>query len=148
MPAITKPFHGKTTELHITSAIGGALSAATVVGEVDDLGALESTRAIVDMLNYNEDDVQRLAGAKDNGSVSVTLNWNPADADHETLVAAYETGDIATFAIQWNSGANSARADFSAIVSEMSISHPKEDGVKATVELSISGPVTFDRAPA
>jgi hypothetical protein len=146
--AISSPFTGQFTELHITDAIAGVISEATRVGEVDDLGSLELSRNTVDLLNYGDDDLQKLVTAKDNGSVSVTLNWNPADSDHDELATAFVDGTKTTFAIQWVSGIENARADFAAFVTSYGVAHPKDDKVSCTVELTISGPVTFDLTPA
>ena len=148
MPAITAPFTGQYTELHITPSISGTISASTVIGEVDDLGALEISRNVVDLLSYGDDDVRRLVTAKDNGTISVTLNWSPDDTHHDALATAFVNGAIGTYAIEWKSGPNSARADFSAYVASYGVSHPKDDKVSCTVELTISGPVTFDLTPA
>lgn len=148
MPAITAPFTGQFTEFHISPSISGTISASTLVGEVDDIGSLEISRNVVDLLSYGDDDVRRLVTAKDNGTISVTLNWSPSDTDHDALATAFIDGTIGTYAIQWVSGANSARADFSAFISSYGVSHPKDDKVTCSLELTISGPVTFDLTPA
>ena len=146
--AITAPFHGRTTEFHLTTAISGTISASTKVAEVDDISALELSRATVDLLSYGDDDMRKLVGAKDNGSITVSLNWSPGDTDHDALATAFVDGTLDTYAIQWVSGAETARADFSAFVTSYGVAHPKEDKVACTVELTISGPVTFDLTPA
>ena len=145
--AISAPFHGRTTELHLIDAISGTISASTLLGEVDDLSALETSRATVDLLAYGDDDMRKLVGARDNGSISVTLNWSPDEQSHGDLHDQFIAGTAAAFAIQWKSGSDSARADFEAFVTSYGISHPKEDKVTATVELTISGPITYDLTP-
>ena len=146
--AITAPFTGQKTELHITSAIAGVLSEATLVGEVDDLGAFETTRNMVDLLCYGDDDLRKLTTSRDNGSISVTLSWMPSDSEHIALDTAFLAGTLDTYAIQWVSGASDARVDFSAFVSSYSVTHPKDDKVSCAVELTISGAVTYDLTPA
>lgn len=146
--AIAAPFHGRTTEFHVTPSISGTISAATQVAEVDDISALELSRATVDLLSYGDDDLRKLVGAKDNGSITVSLNWAPSDTDHDALATAFVDGTIGTYAIQWVSGAETARADFSAFVTSYGVAHPKEDKVTCTIELTISGPVVFDLTPA
>ena len=148
MPSITAPFVGQNTEFHMPDAISGTISDSTKVGEVDDLGSLELSRNTVDLLSYGDDDLRKLVTAKDNGSLSVTLNWSPDDTEHGALATAFVDGTIGTYAIQWVSGASSARADFSAFVSSYGIAHPKDDKVSCTVELTLSGAVTFDLTPA
>jgi len=145
--AITAPFHGRTTEFHVTTAISGAISASTKVAEVDDISALELSRATVDLLSYGDDDMRKLVGAKDNGSITVSLNWAPGDTDHDALATAFVDGTLDTYAVQWVSGAETARADFSAFVTSYGVAHPKEDRVVCTIELTISGPVVFDLTP-
>ena len=147
MAAISAPFHGRTTELHLTDSISGTISTSTVLAEVDDISALELSRNVVDLLSYGDDDMRRLVGAKDNGTITLTLNWAPGDTDHDALATAFVDGTLDTYAIQWVSGTNSARADFSAFVSSFGVAHPKEDKVTCTVELTISGAVTFDLTP-
>jgi len=145
--AITAPFTGQYTELHLTSAIGGVLDGTSLFGEVDDLGAFESSRNVVDLLSYSDDDVRRLVTAKDNGTISVTVNWAP-DTSHDDLNGLLIGAVPATFAIRWVSGTEEARVDFSAYLSSYGISHAKDDKVQCTVELTISGPVTYDLTPA
>lgn len=144
MAAISAPFHGQKTEMHITPGISGIISASTLIAEVDDLSALDMSRAMVDLLSYQDDNVRKLAGAKDNGAITLTLNWTPDDADHTSLSTAFEAATLDTYAIRWVSGANFARADFSAYVSGYQVNHPKDDKVTAVIELTISGAVTFD----
>ena len=145
--AITAPFHGRTTEFHVTTSISGAISASTKVAEVDDISALELSRATVDLLSYGDDDLRKLVGAGDNGSITISLNWAPGDTDHDALATAFVDGTLDTYAVQWVSGAETARADFSAFVTSYGVAHPKEDKVTCTIELTISGPVTFDLTP-
>lgn len=145
--AITSPFTGQKTEFHISPSISGTLSASTKVAEVDDLGALELSRNTVDLLSYGDDDLRKLITAKDNGSVSVTLSWAPGDTDHDALATAFVDGTVGTYAIQWVSGSESARADFSAYITSYGVAHPKDDKVTCTIELTITGAVTFDLTP-
>jgi len=93
--AIAAPFHGRTTEFHVTPSISGTISAATQVAEVDDISALELSRATVDLLSYGDDDMRKLVGAKDNGSITVSLNWTPGDTDHDALATAFVDGTLA-----------------------------------------------------
>lgn len=146
--AITSPFTGQMTEFHISPSISGTLSASTKVAEVDDLGALELSRNTVDLLSYGDDDLRKLITAKDNGSVSVTLSWAPGDTDHDALATAFVDGTVGTYAIQWVSGTETARADFSAYITSYGVAHPKDDKVTCTIELTITGAVTFDLTPA
>jgi hypothetical protein len=145
--AISAPFTGQKTELHQSSAISGTLSSTTLIGEVDDLGALETTRNMVDLLSYGDDDLRKMTTSRDNGSVSATLTWMPEDTDHDALATAFQAGTLDTYAIQWVSGAANGRVDFSAFVSSYSITHPKDDKVTCSVELTISGAVTYDLTP-
>lgn len=147
MASITAPFHGRTTELHITDSISGTISPSTMLAEVDDVSALELSRSVVDLLSYGDDDMRKLVGAKDNGSITVALNWMPGDTDHDALSTAFVDGTVGTYAIQWVSGTNTARADFSAFVTSFGVAHPKEDKVTCTVELTLTGGVTFDLTP-
>ena len=145
--AITAPFTGQKTELHITSAIAGSIDENTRVGEVDDLGAIETTRNVVDLLSYGDDDLRKMVTTRDNGSVAVTVSWSPSDTEHDALHDAFISGVIGTYAIQWVSGLEDARVDFSAFVTSYSITHPKDDKVSCAVELTISGAVTYDLTP-
>jgi len=146
--AITAPFTGQKTELHNTTSLSGVLSDDTLVGEVDELGSLEVTRNMVDLLSYGDDDLRKLVTTRDNGSISATVSWMPSDAEHDALSTDFLAGTLGTYAIQWVSGASDARVDFSAYVSSYSISHPKDDKVTVAVELTISGAVTYDLTPA
>ena len=146
--SISAPFTGQYTELHLSPAIGGLLDASSFIGEVDDLGAFESSRNVVDLLSYSDDDVRRLVTAKDNGTISITLNWSPDAQGHDNFNGLLISGVATTFAIRWVSGAEEARVDFNAYVASYGISHAKDDKVQCTVELTISGPVAYDLTPA
>ena len=145
--AITAPFTGQKTELHMSTAIASVLSETTIIGEVDDLGAFEASRNMIDHLSYGDDDLRKLATSRDNGSIAVTVTWMPADTEHDALATAFQEATLDTYAIQWVSGASDARVDFSAYVSSYSISHPKDEKVSVAVELMISGAVTYDLTP-
>lgn len=144
MAAIDQPTHGRHTEFHLPSTKGGTISGTTLVGYVDDLGSLEQSRSIVDLLAYQDDDVSRLAGAKEATSISLTVQWVPGDTDHTALTDAFDNATLTHASIQWKDGANFAVAAFSGYISKLNISHPKEDKVTAEFEIAISGSVDFD----
>jgi hypothetical protein len=71
----------------------------------------------------------------------------PNDQEHDDFAGLFTAGAESTFAIRWISGVESARVDFKAYAASYSISHAKDDKVQLTVELSITGPVTYDLIP-
>lgn len=144
MAAIDAPFHGQKTEFHLPATVGGTMDSATLVGEVADIGGLEQSRAIVDLLTYQDTFIRKLVGAKDPGTITVGLVWVPGDTDHETIRSNFDNVAKDVYAIKWVSGANFARADFEAYVANFNISQPVDDKVMLTVELAIDGDITFD----
>jgi hypothetical protein len=148
MTAITAPFHGLSTELHATSAIGGTIDSGSKIGEVGSIGTLELSANIIEFNSYGNNFKQKLVGQKDSGTLEVTLNFVPGDASHIALKAAYDNGAAGTYAIRWISGAENATAEFTAHVASFSIDTPVEDVVAVSVELAIDGAVTYSGVTA
>lgn len=144
--AITAPFHGLQTELHISSAVGGTLDATTKVAEISSIGTLELSANIIEYNAYGNAYKQKLVGQKDSGTLSLTLNFMPGDSDQAAIKALYDNGSEQSFAIQWVSGSDNAKAEFVGYVASFSIDSPVEDVVTANVDIAIDGGVTFDLA--
>lgn len=143
MTAISSPFHGLATELHLTTAIDGTLDATSKVGEVSSIGTLELTANIIEYNSYGNTHKQKLVGQKDSGTLSLTINWIAGDTSHTALKGKYDDGLPQTFAIKWISGGENAVAQFTGYVSSFSIDTPVEDVVSANVEIAIDGAVAF-----
>lgn len=146
MTAISAPFHGLSTELHVTSAIGGTIDNTTLVGEVSSIGTLELSANIIEYNGYGKTHKQKLVGQKDSGTLSITVSWVPGDTSQATLKGLYDSGDAQTFAIKWISGSENAHAEFTGYVASFSIDQPVEDVVTANIDIAIDGGVTFDLA--
>ena len=144
MTNIASPFHGLATELHLTTAIGGTVDAASKVAEVSSVGTLELSANIIEFNSYGNDYKQKLVGQKDSGTLSLTINWVAGDASHTALKAKYDSGVKQTFALRWVSGAENATAEFTGYIANYSIDTPVEDVVSANIEIAIDGSVTFN----
>lgn len=144
MTAIASPFHGLSTELHITSAIDDALTSSTKVGEVSSVGTMELSANIIEYNSYGNDYKQKLVGQKDSGTLSITVNWSPGDTQHAALKTAYDSGAAQTMAVQWVSGSENATARFTGYVASYSIDTPAEDVVSCAIEIAIDGAVDMD----
>ena len=144
--AITAPFHGLQTELHISPAVGGTIDSTTKVAEISSIGTLELSANIIEYNAYGNAYKQKLVGQKDSGTLSLTLNFMPGDSDQAAIKALYDNGSEQAFAIQWVSGSDNAKAEFVGYVASFSIDSPVEDVVTANVDIAIDGGVTFDLA--
>lgn len=141
--AISSPFHGLATELHMITDIDDTLSAATKVAEVSSVGSLELSANIIEYNSYGNTHKKKLVGQKDSGNLSLTLNWVAGDTDHAALVSKYDDGTAQNFAIKWVSGSDDAVAQFGGFISSFTIDTPVEDVVSANVEIAIDGAVAF-----
>jgi len=142
--AIANPFHGLQTELHISPAIGGTIDSTTKIGEISSIGTLELSANIIEYNAYGNAFKQKLVGQKDSGTLSLVLNFVPGDSNQAALKALYDNGNAQTFACVWNSGSETATAEFEGFIASFSIDSPVEDVVSANVDIAINGGVTFD----
>lgn len=149
MTAISTPFHGLATELHLTTdALSNAISAATIIGEVSSVGTLELSANVIEYNSYGKTHKQKLVGQKDSGTLSLTVNWIAGDTGHTALKAAYDAGSLENFGVRWISGSENATATFTGYISSFSIDTPVEDVVMASIEIAIDGAVAFDLVTA
>jgi len=144
MTAISTPFHGLATELHMISAIDATLDATTKVAEIASVGTLELSANIIEYNQYGADYKRKLAGQKDSGTLSLTVNWVCGDLSHTALKTRYDAGTPQVFAVRWVSGSENATAQFTGYIANYSIDSPIEDVVSANIEIAIDGAVSFD----
>ena len=148
MTAISTPFHGLATELHMLAAADTVLDASTKVAEVSSVGTLELSANIIEYNKYGSDYKQKLVGQKDSGTLSLTINWIAGDVSHTALKAKYDSGTAQVFAVRWVSGTENAQATFTGYISNYSIDTPVEDVVSANIEIAINGAVAFNLVTA
>ena len=152
MAAIPTPFTGQHTALHASASFVSLAnaSAATLVGEVKNLGDMELSANVIEVSKYGSAYKQKLVGQKDSGTLDITLNWVPdasAQSEHGLLQTSYETGAKVFFTIIWNDAGtspNQAGCTFSGFVQSFGISQPLEDVVTVNVSINIDGAVTLD----
>ena len=142
--AITTPFHGLLTELHILDDISTAPDMTTKVAEISSVGTLELTANIIEYNSYGSMYKQKLVGQKDSGTVSIGINWVAGDTSHTSLKAAYDNSGLLLFRINWISGSETMYCAFYGYVASYSIDTPVEDVVSANIDIAISGSVGFD----
>ena len=142
--AITAPFHGLMTELHILDDITTVPDSTTQVAEISSVGTLELTANIIEYNSYGSMYKQKLVGQKDSGTVSIGINWVAGETSHTALKAAYDNSGLLLFRINWISGSETTYCAFYGYVASYSIDTPVEDVVSANIDIAISGSVGFD----
>ena len=103
---ISAPFHGLSTKLYVsTSAVDKAsLSAGDLLGEVQEIGALELTANVIEYNSYGQSFKRKLVGQRDSGVLDINLNWVPdatSQAVQDRLKSYYESGAKLYFGLLW-----------------------------------------------
>lgn len=154
MAAIPAPFHGLKTKLyvkdptHMTKLALSNVSAAELVGEVSNIGAIERSRNIIEYNSYGQDYKRKLVGQADEGQIDITVSWVPdaaAAPNQNVLKTYYESGDDIDFAIVWEDPAgNQAGALGNGYVASFGIEQPVDDVVTVNIQIAIDQGLTFD----
>lgn len=148
MTAISAPFTGQNTKLYAKASAHtlSTLAAGDLVGEVQNIGDIELSANIIDVMRYGDEYNGKLVGKKDSGTVDITLNWTPGSSGADDLLkASYEGNAKVYLVVVWSDGGTGVAAcDFAGFVSSYSISSPLEDVVTINITVTIEGAVTFD----
>lgn len=141
---------GVSTTLPTTfdgDAITGYPSLTLVtIGEVVDIPAFGSTRAVINHSPLATLDVQKFLGSRDNGSLTITAALDDSDTAQGTLRAAVDSGAELAFGVTLPDGAKKFRTGR---VSSFQDSVGTIDGalVQATIQIEFTRP-TFTVAAA
>jgi len=116
-------------------------SYADIAGIHDTIGGPEMTADAVETTDHDSTGGYReyIGGLKDSGEVGFKINWDPADAQHDVLVAA--VGEKKYWRITFPDG--SSTATFQGILTKYVPDVPLDDRMTAEIAIKVSGQVTW-----
>ena len=117
--------------------------AQAVVGKLSAIGEIAPEAEELDVTTLDSEGGSRryIQGYKDAGTVSVEGFHDRQDAGQAALIAAYKSGAVGAFLIEFPGGATAA---FSAFVKSYTLGAAEVDGaIGFAAELRITGAVTY-----
>jgi hypothetical protein len=75
-------------------------SSPETVGQVTSLGNAGSSRDLIDASAYGNDWKDYVVGQQDGSEIEVEIAYDPADAGHAALIAAYDAGTPEDFEME------------------------------------------------
>lgn len=87
-----------------------------------------------------------IAGPKDAGEITGDFNYVPASTYQEQLETDHEAGTTRNFELDFTDGTTTVTYSFAAIITELGTPTPRDDVVKRSFRLKISGAVTEAQA--
>jgi len=117
-------------------------TAWTVISLGTSLKGLDGSAKEIDTTTHDSTATEMILGLQDNGNMSLDIDGNNADAGQVALQAAKVDGLIRTFKYVLPAGAQPT-CTFQAFVKKWDMAAAVNDKYKRTLELRISGPVTF-----
>jgi hypothetical protein len=129
------------------------------IGQVTNIGAIGGTAGEINVTNLDSTAQEVLAGLKDNGTVSIDIDWDPQDASHVTLdslvggdtnkrffIACSEADTDPTYSSTFTLPTDRTTLDFDAAVLSFQKTGGTDDVWRATLQLRISGDITITAA--
>ena len=127
---------GTTLEVHNSSGV------FISVGEVTDITGPGGQAAEIDTTNLSSTAKEYNIGLKDEGQVTLELNYDPSDTGQDRLIALYDAQTSDTFKITLQDS-GSETWTFDAYVMGRPITINRDDVVKMSITLRITGAVTI-----
>lgn len=119
-----------------------ATEAFETIASVSDLSGPSRSRETIDVTAHDSPDKYRefLAGLKDGGEVTATINFNPADTTHTQLDADFEDGVTRNWQIILLEGsADEHTWAIAGFVTAVGDSYPIDDKMEREVTIKVSG---------
>lgn len=120
--------------------------AFTTVANVSDLSGPERSRETIDVTAHDSPNKYRefLAGLKDGGEVTATVNFDPSETTHTALDTDFESGDT----INWQIVLLDSTPDehtwaIPGFISGLSDAYPIDDKMEREVTIKVSGKPTL-----
>jgi len=114
----------------------------TAVGEVKEIGGPSGSAPVIDVSNLSSTKREKIMGLPDEGQITLSLNYDAADAQQDALRAARTARTATNFQIV-TSDSPVETLSFTAYVLEFSLNFAVDEVVGLTVTLEIDGAVTF-----
>lgn len=111
-------------------------------------GILGGAPTVIDVTDLDSTSKEKLIGTPDEGSVSATFNFIPADAGQGELVTARAARELRNFTIALGTAIGSKTYTFDAFVMTASPSGSVDAAIELAATLEISGPITLGTVAA
>jgi len=124
---------------------GGGTEVFTTVAEVTDISGPELSTETIEMTNHSSANAtkEKIAGLKEIGPISLTVNWLPSHATHSYAAGVLKdwyNRTLRNFQIVWSNGTTWSGP---AIVTKFGPSAPIDDALSADIELTPSSAWTL-----
>lgn len=128
----------------ITLAVAGATSPFTyaAIQQITSISGFGTTRSEIDTTDLDDASRTFILGLKDNGSVQISLNYDPDNTQHTLLRTLNNDGTARNFRLTLSDTSPKTVYQFSAYVMEFALEINVDDVLKATATLRISGDIT------
>lgn len=120
---------------------GASPEVYTAIPEVSEMSGPGGQAAEIDVTDLSSSAKEFRMGLQDEGQVSLSLNWIPANTVHAGLRTDRSNQTLRNFKILFTDSPQTTWS-FAAFVLGLEISNSVDDVVKATVTLRISGSIT------
>lgn len=87
--------------------------------------------------------IDKIAGLKDAGEISMDLNYDPNSTTHTNLFSKMNSGSVDNYKVEIAASSPAKTFTFAGIVTEMSHEFPVDGVATCSVTISISGAVTL-----
>lgn len=119
----------------------------TSIDGIVSMNGFGTQRSEIDTTTLKDTSKKFKLGLKDNGTLQLEINHDPADPQHQELRQMNEDGTSANFQLILSDEAPSTRYNFKAFVSQWSLRADVDNVYKTQVSLRITGDVTEDTVP-
>jgi len=118
-------------------------SAWATIAEVNNIGGPGMSRDTIDVTSLDSTDGYRefIAGFRDSGTVTLSLNFTRAEYD--TMKNDFEDDDLQNYEIVLPDAENTT-LEFEGLVTEMPLTIPPDNKITVDVTIKISGQVTVN----
>lgn len=122
----------------------------TTIAEVTGFDGPSVEAAEIEVTSLQSTAKEFIAGLKDNGEISINLNFVPRNAQHKQLIADITSGEKRNYQIDWNdlTGAETSSTlwTFEAFVKGLPVSASPDAALTGTATLRVTGDVTVTDA--
>ncbi|MBS9935789.1 MULTISPECIES: phage tail tube protein [Vibrio harveyi group] len=140
MAGLTDISLGNFTKVYYEDLDSG--NAEVEIANVQSFSHPSDERNIIDVPQYGQTYQRKLAGSASTGAAELVVNFNPADATHQYLLAEYKSGRIQTFKVEVladESGTAGSFYTFKGQVASKSASGDFDSVTTITFSLSVDG---------
>jgi len=145
------------TELYILDSTNSGAEVEKI-GNVTGFSGVGGTAGEINTTNFDSTAQEFVAGLKDNGTVSVNIDWDPADASHVSLdalvggsnvrflVACSEAATDPTYSSDYTLPTDRTTLDFNGSVLSFQKDAGTDDVWRGTLQIRVSGAITITPA--